>query len=453
MGELVATTTPILEPGTVIGGFRINTVIGVGGMAIVYSAEQLSLGRRVALKVLASQLTQDEDFRERFRREGRHAAGLDHPNIIPVYDSGEADGLLFLAMRLVEGSTLAEVIGPNGLTTSQTIDLLHPIAEALDAAHDAGLVHRDVKPQNILVTRRGHPFLTDFGIAKSPHLRGLTDTGRFVGSANYASPEQIRGESLTAASDLYALAGVLYQCLTGRVPYPRDTEAAVMHAHLNDPPPTLASGGKGHTRLDSVIRRGMAKSPRGRFLRGREMLDAAASAVDRLPDSTRLGLAGAADAEVTLSSASTISRRKRPFSSGRRRLIVWLAVAVTGCAVAVVLIAGHGTGSTATKDRSAVKATVTAPPARAYTVSASGKPAKTGSKSHAPRRRAHHRSSSSAASPTAAQSSTASQVAPVVVTPPQPAPAPKYSSAVRQPSPKATSHSKYGPTVVAAPEE
>ena len=217
-GKLVATTTPILEPGAVIGGFRVTTVIVVGGMAVVYSAEQLSLGRRVALKVLASQLTQDEEFRERFRREGQHAAALDHPNIIPVYDSGEADGHLFLAMRLVEGSTLAEIIGPNGLTVSQTIDLLQPIADALDAAHDAGLVHRDVKPQNILVTERGHPFLADFGVAKSPHLHGLTDTGRFVGSANYASPEQIKGDPLTASSDLYALAGVLYQCLTGRVP-------------------------------------------------------------------------------------------------------------------------------------------------------------------------------------------------------------------------------------------
>ena len=208
-------------------------------MAIVYRAEQVSLGRLVALKVLSHKLTRDEIFRERFRREGTHAASLEHPNIVPVYDSGEQDGLLYIAMRLVEGTNLAELIQARGLAAEQTIEILRPIASALDTAHAAGLIHRDVKPQNVLITSLGHPYLADFGVAKGSNTYSLTDTGGFVGSINFASPEQITGVTLTPASDIYALAAVLYQCLTGHAPYPRETDAGVMHAHLHEPPPTL----------------------------------------------------------------------------------------------------------------------------------------------------------------------------------------------------------------------
>ncbi|MGA2469122.1 MAG: serine/threonine-protein kinase [Solirubrobacteraceae bacterium] len=283
----VATAT-ILGSGETLGGYRVDDVIGFGGMAIVYRAEQLSLGRRVALKVLAPQLSHDGAFRERFRREGKHAAALEHPNVVTVYDSGEADGRLYLAMRLVEGTTLAERMRASGLSADDTISVLRPIASALDAAHAVDLVHRDIKPQNILLGRDDHPYLADFGVAKGmAGGDGLTATSGFVGSINYASPEQIRGEPATAAGDTYALAAVLYECLTGQVPFPRDTEAGVMHAHLSEPPPSLPSVAANVERLDRVIARGMAKEPAERYPQAEQMLGEAAEAVAKLPRSRR----------------------------------------------------------------------------------------------------------------------------------------------------------------------
>lgn len=277
----------LLRSGDVIGGFRIDDVIGIGGMAIVYRAEQVSLGRPVALKVLTSKLTNDEVFRERFRREGKHAAALEHPNIVPIYDSGEQDGLLYLAMRLVEGTNLAELIETRGVTADQTIELLRPIASALDTAHASGLIHRDVKPQNILITSEGHPYLADFGVAKGSNAPGLTATRGFVGSVNYASPEQIKSLPLTPASDVYALTAVLYQCLTGQVPYPRDTDAGVMHAHLSEPPPVLPSAEGAGSDFHTVLARGMAKDPGSRYGHAGDMLTAAALSVGRLPSKMR----------------------------------------------------------------------------------------------------------------------------------------------------------------------
>jgi Protein kinase domain len=280
-------TATLLRSGDVIGGFCIDDVIGIGGMAIVYRAEQVSLGRPVALKVLSSKLTSDTVFRERFRREGTHAAGLEHPNIVPVYDSGEQDGHLYLAMRLVDGTNLAELIQTRGLTADQTIEILRPIASALDTAHAAGLIHRDVKPQNILVTAQGHPYLADFGVAKGSNTYGLTATGGFVGSVNYASPEQIKGLTLTSASDVYALTAVLFQCLTGHVPYPRETDAGVMHAHLTEPPPTLPTITGADSDFHTVLARGMAKDPGARYGHAGDLINAAGLSVSRLPNKMR----------------------------------------------------------------------------------------------------------------------------------------------------------------------
>jgi len=335
--------TPILESGTTMGGFRIAGVIGVGGMAVVYRAEQLSLGRSVALKVLASRLAQDEAFRVRFRREGQLVATLDHPNIVPVYDSGEAGGHLYLAMRLVEGPTLSEHAGGRALGAAQTIDILGPIADALDTAHAAGLVHRDVKPQNILIAEGGRPYLADFGVAKSSDSHGLTDTGRFVGSVNYASPEQIRGEPLTPASDIYALTGVLYQCLTGYVPYPLDTEASVMHAHLTQPPPTLSGD------IDAVIARGMAKVPSERYAGARDLMSDAAEALSDLDQSLTAHVPPTARADTATKVADDGSRQAiEPtiVSSGPRRHRLVLACAAAGLVltltVGITMIAGSG---------------------------------------------------------------------------------------------------------------
>jgi serine/threonine protein kinase len=283
----MATATTILRVGDVLGGFRVDDVIGIGGMAIVYRAEQISLGRPVALKVLSTKLTSDELFCERFRREGKHAATLEHPNIVPIYDSGEQDGILYLAMRLVEGTNLAELIQTRGVTADQTIDILRPISSALDTAHAAGLIHRDVKPQNILITAQGHPYLADFGVAKGSNTAGLTATGGFVGSVNYASPEQIKGLTLTPASDVYALTAVLYQCLTGHVPYPRETDAGIMHAHLTEPPPTLTSLTGADSDFHTVFARGMAKDPGARYGHAGDMVNAASVSVGRMPSARR----------------------------------------------------------------------------------------------------------------------------------------------------------------------
>ncbi|HWB69153.1 MAG TPA: serine/threonine-protein kinase, partial [Solirubrobacterales bacterium] len=277
----------LLRPGDVVGGFEVEDLIGIGGMATVYRARQVSLGRPVALKVLSRQFTGDETFRERFRREGMHAASLEHPNIVPVYDSGEQDGLLYLAMRYVEGQSLAELLSSQGVTADRAIEIMQPIASALDCAHAAGLIHRDIKPQNILITNQGHPYLADFGVAKDANAPGLTATGGFVGSVNYASPEQIKGLTLTPASDIYALTAVLYHCLSGDVPYPGESEAGVMHSHLNEPPPTLPALEGADSEFHTVFARGMAKDPGARYGHAGDLINAAAVCVSRLPSERR----------------------------------------------------------------------------------------------------------------------------------------------------------------------
>lgn len=277
-------TRAILQSGEVVAGYRIADVLGIGGMAVVYRAHQISLERLVALKILNVALTSDETFRARFRREGTLAASLEHPNIVPVYDSGEDAGRLYIAMRLIEGGTLADRMHTDSLTPAEALKLLAPIAEALDVAHQAGLVHRDVKPANILVGKDGHPYLADFGVARGGESDGLTSTGSFIGSINYASPEQIRGEPLTAASDIYSFTAVAYQCLTGQVPYPRETDAGVMHAHLSEPPPTVPDDHlSSAVALQEIIARGMAKRADERFVSAGTVVERLGAALEELP--------------------------------------------------------------------------------------------------------------------------------------------------------------------------
>src|SRR6266480_5035870 len=231
----------VLEKGTTLSGYRIDGILGQGGMGAVYEATQLSLDRVVALKVLAAHLSDDPSFITRFQREGKIQAGIDHPHIVTVYDSGQSDRGFFIALRLLRGPNLTDLIVARELHAGRTLRILTPVAEALDAAHRAGLIHRDIKPQNILVGGRDQAYLADFGLTKAPGDSGrLTKTGQFVGTLDYISPEQIRGEPATKASDVYALAGVLYECLSGVVPYPKESEAAVLYAHMADPPPRLS---------------------------------------------------------------------------------------------------------------------------------------------------------------------------------------------------------------------
>src|SRR5437763_6123862 len=282
--------------GTEVAGFRIESVLGRGGMSVVYVAEQMRLGRKVALKVLTTELAWDEQFRERFVRESHIAAAIDHPNIIPIYDAGEADGLLYIAMRFVQGPDLKEILKRGNFGVGRTIFLIEQLASALDTAHAHALVHRDVKPGNILVEEStDHTYLTDFGDAKQTTARGLTSTGHFLGTVEYAAPEQIEGGPVDARTDVYALGCVLYECLTSSPPYAHGTEHAVLHAHLVDPPPSV-------TRLrpalpqafDGVIATAMAKVPDERFASCGELAPAArnaASGAARRVDGRRSGRA------------------------------------------------------------------------------------------------------------------------------------------------------------------
>ncbi len=254
----------MLDKGTILGGYRIEGLIGQGGMGVVYTATQLSLDRTVALKVLATHLTTDEAFRERFRREGLIQAAIDHPHIVTVFEAGESEHGLFLAMRLIRGKNLRQLIREGSLDAGRTIQILTQVADALDTAHEAGLVHRDIKPQNVLVAtqRRDQAYLADFGITKALLGGAVTATGALIGTPDYMAPEQWRGESATSRSDIYSLAAVMYECLTGMVPFPRDSDAAIMYAHLTVPPPRLTdTRPELPVELSRVIEQGMAKSP------------------------------------------------------------------------------------------------------------------------------------------------------------------------------------------------
>jgi len=266
--------------GTEVAGFRIESVLGRGGMSVVYVAEQIRLARKVALKVLTNELAWDEQFRERFVRESHIAATIDHPNIIPIYDAGEADGLLYIAMRFVQGPDLKEILKRGTLGVGRTIFLIEQLASALDAAHAHALVHRDVKPGNILVEEStDHAYLTDFGVAKQTTARGLTSTGHFLGTVEYAAPEQIEGGPVGARTDVYALGCVLYESLTGSPPFAHGTEHAVLHAHLVDPPPSVSRVRPDLPQaFDSVVATAMAKAAEDRFASCGELAHAARNA-------------------------------------------------------------------------------------------------------------------------------------------------------------------------------
>ena len=251
-------------------------------MGVVYEATQLSLNRTVAMKLLATHLGEDPAFRERFRREGLLQAAIDHPNIVTVYEAGETEEGLFLAMRMVRGPNLKDMIVSRELDAGRTLRILSPIADALDTAHAAGLIHRDIKPQNILVGGRDHAYLADFGLTKAPGEKSLTKTGQFVGTLDYISPEQIRGLPASKMSDIYALAAVLYECLTGVVPYPKDSEAAVLYAHMSDEPPAVTEQRPELPgELDEVIKKAMAKEPEQRHQSAGELLEDAEHAFGR----------------------------------------------------------------------------------------------------------------------------------------------------------------------------
>jgi serine/threonine protein kinase len=267
----------VLENGVLVEGYRIDRLIGEGGMGVVYECTQLSLDRKVALKLLTADLSADAGFRERFRHEARIQGAMDHPNIVTVHEAGESEYGLFIAMELIRGATLKDLIVGRELDAGRTLRILSQVADALDSAHEAGLIHRDIKPHNILVRagRRDHAFLADFGVTKVRGGTNLTKTGHFVGTVDYMAPEQIRGEPATRETDIYALGTVLYECLSGVVPFPKDSDVAVMYAHLADPPPTITSERPElPPQLDAVISTAMAKSPSDRYSSAMRMMEA-----------------------------------------------------------------------------------------------------------------------------------------------------------------------------------
>jgi tRNA A-37 threonylcarbamoyl transferase component Bud32 len=351
--------------GSEFAGYRIEGMVGHGGMSIVYRAQHLRLERTVALKLLMPELSRDESFRERFMRESRLAAALDHPNIIPIYEAGDENGVFYIAMRFVGGSTLKAVLEEEGpLPAPRAASIMSQVASALNAAHEEkGLVHRDVKPANILVVPGhgpeggDHVYLSDFGIAKQRAAGALTKTGMFVGTADYAAPEQIEGRELDGRADVYALGCVLYETLTGAHTYEKDSEVALMYAHLLEPPPTVT-----HKRpdlspdVDAVVAKAMAKSPDDRYattpefaaamrksLIGTETRRTQQSDQAHVPETVMTGGAAAAAAEPPAppappppAAAPPAEAEPEPAPAGPRRKR-WLVPVAIGL---LVLIAG-----------------------------------------------------------------------------------------------------------------
>ena len=245
-------------------------------MATVYEAEDVSLDRVVALKVLSQDLADDEVFQERFARERKAQAELDHPNIVPVFGGNESEHGRWLAMQLVKGGTLEEVLERNRPTPEAIWKLLGPVADALEAAHDRGLVHRDISLRNILVDDDGTSFLADFGLTKRSGERSLTESGKFVGTFRYLAPERIKDEASVPASDVYSLAVVLFRCLCGRFPFEQEDQSALLSAHLFESPPAPSAIDRSlPAGLDAVIAKGLAKDPSERYARPCDLIAAA----------------------------------------------------------------------------------------------------------------------------------------------------------------------------------
>jgi serine/threonine protein kinase len=258
---------PGLPAGAIVGSYRIDELIAQGGMSAIYRATHTALDRVVALKLLSGDTAEDPTTRERFTNEWRIAAGLRHPNILTVHDAGEVDGRLFLAMELIDGGDLADAIEKSGaLTPARALPILSQTGSALDAAHAAGLVHRDVKPANVLLSG-DHAYLTDFGLSKVLGRNSrLTAPGRTVGTAEYLAPEQIRGEPVDARTDVYALGCMFYEVLTGSSPFQAESDFVLMYAHLENDAPQASERNPDLPRaVDQVVSRAMAKHPDGRY--------------------------------------------------------------------------------------------------------------------------------------------------------------------------------------------
>ncbi|HET7856387.1 MAG TPA: protein kinase [Gaiellaceae bacterium] len=320
VGELIA------------GRYELEQLVGAGGMSSVFRAHDSLLERTVALKILHEQFSRDEDYVERFRREARSVAQLAHPNIVTVIDRGEQDGRQFIVFEYVDGANLKERCRGGALPLDEVLDVAIQTARALAFAHDRGIVHRDVKPQNVLLDDEGQAKVTDFGIARSLDVQGVTQTGTVLGTSDYIAPEQARGERVSPKTDIYSLGAVLYELLTGEVPYPGDNFVAIAMRHVHDPVPSVLDRRPDcPSRLDSVVRRAMAKDPDERFESMNDLLGEL--------EACRAELAGRSDDGATF----ILPREAvRPARKPRPRLRVGWAPVLTGLAILALAAAAVG---------------------------------------------------------------------------------------------------------------
>jgi WD40 repeat protein len=307
-------TAAVLGAGSRVAGYRLEEQVGAGGMAVVYRARDERLGRLAALKIMAPAMAADALFRQRFTRESRAAAAVDHPHIIPVYEAGEAAGVLFIAMRFVSGGDVGSLLFREGpLSPARAVSIISPVASALDAAHAAGLVHRDVKPANMLLDthpdRPDHVYLSDFGLSKGVHSGRLTASGQFLGTPDYIAPEQIEGLHVDGRADQYALACVVFELLTAAAIFARNEGWATVWAHLNSPPPSAISIRPDLSpAVDEVLARALAKAPQDRYASCQQFADALRESLGLAP--YHLG-SGATPAAVGTGNGSV-----RPAASG-----------------------------------------------------------------------------------------------------------------------------------------
>jgi YVTN family beta-propeller protein len=331
-----------LAAGSELAGHRIEAEIGRGGMGVVYRARNIALDRERALKVIAPGLAADAEFRERFQREARLAASIEHPNVVPVHQAGEETGRFYIAMRLVPGTDLRTLIAREGpLEPAQAVTIAGEVAAALDAAHAAGIVHRDVKPANVMVEAAAdgeRAYLTDFGISRlAEATASLTSSDRPLGTADYMAPEQIEGGELSPATDVYALGCVLHFALTGEPPYPRDNELAKLYAHTSaDPPRPSAVRPELPEAIDAVVARSLAKRPAERYGSAGALAAAAAEALGvSAPVATPVRFPTPAEPDT-----GPTARIARP--ARRRRIVAAIAALVAVAAAAVIGIVALG---------------------------------------------------------------------------------------------------------------
>jgi CHASE2 domain-containing sensor protein/tRNA A-37 threonylcarbamoyl transferase component Bud32 len=282
-----------LEPTAIVAGYRIDGRIAEGGMGAIYRATQLGLERKVALKVIRPDKAEDPSFRERFVRESRMAASIEHPNVLPIYEAGEDRGVLFIAMRFVEGVDLETRLALHGPPPQdEAITVFRQLASAVDSAHAVGLIHRDLKPANVLLTveQPPHVYLTDFGVAAKFRQEASAAAGaeEIVGTVDYMAPEQILGQTVTPLADIYSLGAILYALVTAQTPYPAESAAQALWAHINEPPPQPSRTVAGLPReLDDIVARAMAKDPNKRYPSATALASAAALALNTVRPRTR----------------------------------------------------------------------------------------------------------------------------------------------------------------------